>query len=114
MRTFAIMFLILSILNVPIYLIYQAPTDDNVYDSSMQFWSYFTLGNLARPNEECGYSDVREYLVEDFDGHSPNINLKCDKGYISKLMFFGLLYKDDKRTGKESNGYSQCHAVEYP
>jgi len=54
-------------------------------------------------------------MIDDYEGDSPIISLQCPgKGYIKKVVQFGLLYAEDKRTRQPSNGYSQCHAVKNP
>lgn len=47
MKTFAIMFFLLSILNLPIYIIYEQNTSGNILNKLDQFFKYFTIGNLG-------------------------------------------------------------------
>lgn len=63
MKTFAIMFAILSVLNLPLYLIYQNATADNNFSDINSMFQYFTIGNIGRPNLFCAHSDLKEYLV---------------------------------------------------
>lgn len=58
MKTFMIMFLLLSIINIPIFLIYENSTEGNSL-ASFDFWKYFTLGNLGQLSNKCGWSDMK-------------------------------------------------------
>ena len=115
-KTFAIMFVLLTLINIPIFMIYQSTTyANNEFTKPNEIFKYFTIGNLGRGDQECGYSHVKEILLDDYAGDSPIIQLSCPGGgYIKKLVQFGLLYREDKRTRTESNGFSQCHAVKNP
>ena len=110
------MFIVLTIINIPIFMIYQSTTfANNEFTKVNEVFKYFTIGNLGRSAQECGYSNVKEILIDDYAGDSPIISLNCPGGgYIKKLVQFGLLYAEDKRTRQPSNGYSQCHAVKNP
>ena len=87
MKTLSIMFIVLTILNVPIYFFYQSTTLYNNFIDINQVFKYFTLGNLGRSNNICGYSDFSQALYDDDDYATtidppPKIELKCNKGYI--------------------------------
>ena len=47
MKTLAILFLILSLINIPIMLMYANSTYDNHYEEFDQIYKYFTLGNIG-------------------------------------------------------------------
>jgi hypothetical protein len=47
MKTLAIMFAILSIVNIPILMIYENNTQGNQLDDLSQVFKYFTIGNLG-------------------------------------------------------------------
>ena len=109
------MFVVLSIINIPLFVIYPSPTKFNDYSSVEKMITYMTLGNLARPNLECGFSDLKKDMIYGEKERSPEIKLQCDAGeYISKITNFGLLYKEDKETGAKSDGYSQCMSIKFP
>ena len=58
MKTFAILFFMLTILNIPVFLMYSSMTVDNDYMSVQKAWQYFTLGNIGKGNNICGYSNI--------------------------------------------------------
>ena len=58
MKTFAILFFILTILNIPVFMMYSSMTEDNNYMSVSMIWQYFTLGNIGKGNLICGYSNI--------------------------------------------------------
>ena len=47
MKTFAIMFFLLTILNMPVYIIYEKNTSGNVLNKLNMLFKYFTIGNLG-------------------------------------------------------------------
>lgn len=47
MKTLFILFLILTIINIPVYVIYNNATMNNKYKKMDQLFKYFTIGNLA-------------------------------------------------------------------
>ena len=67
MKTFALMFFVLSILNMPIYIIYASNTTGNNFTNLNVFFSYFTLGNLGRSNLICDYGNVLSNMVLEYD-----------------------------------------------
>ena len=97
---------------------YQSTTDNNDFSDIKNIFKFFTLGNLGRSNLECGFSDVKEYLIDGYKGHSPDIYIDCQKDgtrrYISKLEKFGLLYADDPKTGQPSSGEAACQQIKNP
>ena len=109
------MFVILTILNIPVLLIYPSPTKYNPYSDPGVVFGLFTLGNMARPNPACGYSDLKRDMDPNETKRSPEIILKCPEGErISELTYFGLLYLEDKQTGSRSNAAAQCAHIEDP
>jgi hypothetical protein len=50
MKTLAILFFILSVINIPILLTYANSTKGNEYGDLEKIFSYFTMGNLGRSN----------------------------------------------------------------
>ena len=45
---------------------YESTTDNNDFTNVKEIFKFFTLGNLGRSNLECGYSDVKEYLIDEY------------------------------------------------
>lgn len=48
MKTLAIMFLLLSLVNIPLYIIYHENTSGNNLGNMHDFFKYFTIGNLGQ------------------------------------------------------------------
>ena len=58
MKILAIMFFILSVLNIPIYQLYsQGPEASD--DSAQRILTQWSFGNFGRKEKTCGWSDVR-------------------------------------------------------
>ena len=55
MKALSIMFVLLTVFNIPLILLYKNNTNDNIYNLN-HFFTYFTIGNLAETNNDCGYS----------------------------------------------------------
>lgn len=56
MKTFTFLFFVLSIINIPILMIYQSATRNNNYlDLGL---SYLTVGNIGQTNPACAYTTV--------------------------------------------------------
>ena len=53
MKTFAILFFFLTILNLPVYALYASSTLNNDYTHFLGGYPFFSLGNLAMENPEC-------------------------------------------------------------
>ena len=58
MKTFAVLFLVLAVINMPIYMIYSSITPDNDYSSLESAFKYFSMGTLAKGELNCGYSSI--------------------------------------------------------
>ena len=65
MKTFVIMFTVLTIVNIPILLIYQSNTTHNDFLALNQFFKYFTIGNLGQSDNVCDYSQINLLNVDD-------------------------------------------------
>ena len=113
MKTFAIMFFLLTILNVPVYIIYEKNTSGNVLNKLDRFFKYFTIGNLGQMTTKCGFSDF-DYKYFKKDSYSADATVDCGEGYIGELKEFGFLYKEDKVYGGESDGSATCKHIEEP
>ena len=121
MKTFAILFFILTIMNIPLCFFFASVTKDNNYLSFNSVFQYFTLGNIGEGQKMCGYSEIDYYespwerlnlkepspvIYRDFKAKDlnsifmqaaaglQNIELKCDKkySYIQNLDGMGFLY----------------------
>ena len=53
MKTFTMLFLILAILNIPVYIIYLNGSTNNEYDTLDRSFHYFNLGNIRGTNLHC-------------------------------------------------------------
>ena len=58
MKTFAIMFILLSIINIPVLAMYQSNTVNNNFQNINQFFKYFTIGNLGQTDSKCETSKI--------------------------------------------------------
>jgi NADH:ubiquinone oxidoreductase subunit 2 (subunit N) len=58
MQTLAILFFVLSLVNIPIFLMYSSQTSNNDYYNLNKVFKYFTLGNIAQTTKICGFSTV--------------------------------------------------------
>ena len=97
MKTLCIMFVILSIINIPLYAIYSSTEKHPNWTNLSDIFKLTTLGNLGKPDLKCGYSDLKNDMIYGTIDRSPEVKLKCDDGeYINKILSFGLLYLDDK------------------
>lgn len=57
MKTLTIMFLILTIVNIPIFVMYEANTSGNALNNYNEVFKYFTIGNLGQMSKQCGFSN---------------------------------------------------------
>jgi len=93
MKTFAIMFFILTIINMPILLVYKNSTEENDYLDLKKFFGYFTIGNLGQTDSRCDYTEID---LERIDRNLDVLNLECPKDqYIRGIKYFGFLYAQD-------------------
>ena len=71
MKSLAVMFFILSVINIPVYLMYSSASTNNDYlnlDSGLRF---FTVGNLAQRNSACGTTEIT------FKSEDEPLKLRC-------------------------------------
>jgi len=54
MKTFMVLFGVLTIINIPIFLIYAASTSNNVYNLQ-SFSQYFTIGQIGQDTPSCAH-----------------------------------------------------------
>ena len=65
MKTFAIMFLVLSIINIPIYYTYYRSNYSSDFENLDEIFSYFTLGNLGIDDNICDYTTVNLEKIDE-------------------------------------------------
>jgi hypothetical protein len=58
MKSLAIMFFILTVINIPMLLVYSSSTANNNYKFE-SYYKYFTLGNIAQNAKVCGYAGLQ-------------------------------------------------------
>ena len=96
MKTFAIMFLCLSFLNIPIYITYEGNTQGNDFKSFNNFFKYFSIGNLGQMSKFCSWSDFGYKFEVEADMPQQIVSVDCGSGYVGELKEFGFLYSYDK------------------
>ena len=120
-KTLAILFFILSLINIPIMLMYANSTYGNQYEKIDQVFKYFTLGNIGQTYSVCGYTSVEFKDVQKPDltdksygqAVDKDIKLSCpESGYISQMQVFGFLYMLDYEAGVLSHPNNQCKKVD--
>ena len=103
MKTFCVLFFILTILNLPVYFIYSQTTHNNDYTRLDTVFQYFTFGNFGRIKGTCSSVPVT------FNSDQSTFNLQCDypSHYMTEILYYGFLYQYDPRLGP-SSGEFQC------
>lgn len=119
MKALAIMFVMLTVINLPLIIIYADNTQHNNYLRLSEFFKYFTIGNLGQTDSTCGYSSVNFANANGVfypDSESRQVmNLTCDEDYyIDGIKHFGFLYHIDRQTKGISTGPSWCDHVKNP
>lgn len=108
-KTMTILFFILTILNIPIYLIYNSGTSNNDFHSIDRMWHYFGIGNLRGRTTHCNSVPIQfdDLLEQD------SLNLQCSEPdqYISKVYSYGYMNHFDPRTQSPSDGQYQCDLI---
>ena len=75
-------------------------------------FKYTTLGNLARPTEQCGFSDLKNDMIYGIKERSPEVKLQCDPGeHISKDYVSKLLTQDSPVYYRD--GETVMHSLSY-
>jgi len=68
MKSFSVLFFILSLINFPLYYSYYKATNHNNM-SINEVWKYFTIGNIGNTDNTCGWTnidlDILDNKVED-------------------------------------------------
>jgi hypothetical protein len=109
MKTFALLFLILTIFNLPVYFVYSQATQKNDYGDLNAAFQYFTVGNLGGTNRACSSTPIT------FDASEPqgSFNLSCglEHHYMTGVETFGFLYMFDPRFEAETDGDYICESI---
>ena len=112
MKTLAIMFGILSLINLPVYLICARNTENNNFNKIQNLFVYWSIGNLGRPDFYCGHSEVSEIDNDPLnfsETESKPVELKCKgSNFITALDYFGFLYAFDKQTLDKTSAAETC------
>jgi hypothetical protein len=103
MYTFTVMFFLLTVINLPIYILYESNTQANNLSDINTFFKYFTLGNLGQLTVFCGYSDFA-YRFDENKNVPDNLSIDCGLGYIQKIRNFGFMYDFDPEYGNTADG----------
>ena len=104
MKTFTIMFFLLTILNIPLFILYENNTDGNEILKIGKLFRYFTIGNLGQLTKRCGWGDFAFKFMEENYGLTQQIEVDCGTGYVNEVQQFGFLYTIDKLYGGDSDG----------
>lgn len=114
MKTLLIMFVVLTIINLPIMLFCYHNTHKNQLWNLGKTFKYFTIGNLGQMNRQCSWSSFENYFEPNVSQFDP-IQVSCDNGgYIGELVQFGFLYLFDKAYGADSVAQKRCEFIEDP
>jgi len=76
MKTFALMFFVLSIINLPLYLMYKSSTHNNLMNLN-HMWKYFTIGNIGNSDSSCDWSNIN---LINMDHQIRSMNFTCLEG----------------------------------
>ena len=76
MKTFAILFGILSLINAPLYYSYNNSSLNNNLHINV-LWKYFTIGNIGNTDNTCGWSSID---LETLDHDMEKIEFECAPG----------------------------------
>jgi hypothetical protein len=122
---------LLTILNVPLFLLYSAPADRrgvNFFNVNSMF-THFHLGNMGRAERVCQVSNLEHGpSLEKFDFLSPvevnsegtiassaqKMHFKCftEEEYLHKVIDWGFLYKLDLELEGFTRARDKCLAID--
>ena len=71
MKSLAVMFFLLSVLNIPVYMMYSSASINNDYLNLESGLRFFTVGNLAQRNSGCGTTEIN------FKSEDKPLKLRC-------------------------------------
>jgi hypothetical protein len=86
MKTFSIMFLLLTFLNLPIYALYVMNTDGNDWGDLGKLFKFFTIGNLGQLTRKCGSSNFHWHFHDTEELAEERVQVDCGKGYIGEIQ----------------------------
>ena len=112
-----ILFIVLTIINIPIFHLYATNTRHNDYSNlSKGFFKYFTIGNLGQHIDACGWSQVQLREGSDhLNDKKQDFYISCPSGYyMETIMHVGLLYKYNLKLGKLASGQERCESINNP
>ena len=112
MRTFALLFFLLTILNIPVYMMYAGATLHNDYFDLGRGFSFFAVGNVAQTNKVCS----AQVVLPITSTSGPKFKLKCTEPhqYLLRLENYGLLYALNPATRKAASATEECKAIMSP
>jgi hypothetical protein len=79
------MFFVLTIINVPLYVMYENNTDGNDILNIGQLFKYFTIGNLGQLTKRCGWGDFAFKFMTENAGLTQQIKVDCGSGYVNEM-----------------------------
>jgi hypothetical protein len=95
------LFVILTIINLPIILIYASGEGARGYSGFDRFYGAMNLGNLGE-NHLRGF----RFHIENSESHKGQIPMECQSGKLASLISIGLLY-----TGNQYDSFNQRHVT---
>ena len=131
MKTLGIMCSILTILNIPLFMLYSAPSNRrgvNFFNLNSLF-THFHLGNIGRNEYVCQVSNLEhDAALKEFDFLSPievnaegtlsskpqKMHFKCftEEEYIHKVIEWGFMYKLDIALEDFTKGRGKCLEID--
>ena len=108
LKTLAILFFILMLINLPIYIMYASSTNNNAYTDTEEGLRFFTIGNLGQMNPSCGS------LTVDFADSDQVLDLRCpiEGQYMTNIKSYGFLQYADPKTKLPASGPARCSIIE--
>ena len=108
LKTLAILFFILMLINIPIYIMYASSTSNNAYTDTEEGLRFFTVGNLGQLNPSCG--DLPSF---DFSNDDQVLDLRCSVPgqYMTTIKSYGFLQYADPVTKKPSSAAERCSKI---
>lgn len=76
MKTLSIMFVILTIMNIPLFCFYELNTTGNQLGDFTKAFKYFTLGNLGQMDKRCSWSSFESHFNETVP-HQDFVSVDC-------------------------------------
>lgn len=131
MKTLAILFFLLTLINIPLCALLESSTRSNSYAKFTNALKYFSIGNLAVPEQLCSYSHILyQKSADQFDGslkkpqqfydekalkeNMSNIDIKCKTkdDYIRDYDKIGFIQTLDAKKEQFFTVEDQCKLFE--